>query len=885
LPYARPCVPDGCAPVGIRGPNRRAVLLFPVYLLFFLSGLSGLVYEIVWARQLGLVFGNTDYAVATTLAVFMFGLGIGSLAIGLWADKTLKTARHLIIGYCVFEVLIGVLGVATIWIIPNLDALSGSVSSYQAVAAGNGFFHLSPATNVWRFVISFVLLFPSTFLMGGTLPLLSKLVAANREDVGRRIGFLFMFNTLGAAFGCFLTDYLSIRLLGVLGTGILACSLNVLVASMGWALLGRSRRSIGDIGRERPEDPIPRPEEWDADERLFAYATAAFAISGFCGMALEVIWFRALGAYLLGYRAVLSSVLSVVLLGFVAGSFVSSRLISSRRSPLVYFSLSQILLGCAALASIFFINSVDYFGTVERIVAQVSSEAGRYQAGYAFCLTMVMLVVALPAFFMGWSFPLVNAFCQRYFTTVGSQVGRLYLFNTLGAVAGSVLQGFVLTPWIGIQNSLILVCGSTILSGSFLLWRQREAALLRPMLVLPVALAALWWVLPQDFLMDRYSFHSERDDRVVYRHEGRNESILVLESADGSVRSLNTNGFSMSDTSPAAQRYMRLMAHLPLLIHEDPRTALVIAYGVGNTTHAVSLHETLERIDVVDLSEDTLSISHHFESTNAGVLGEPNVRAFVNDGRHHLIMHEASYDLITSEPPPLPFAYTVNLYTQDHYELIRKSLTERGFFTQWLPVSQLNQQVNRSALKAFVETFPHSMLISGYRNNLILMGSPSPFRFKTLDLQMRIDSNAALKRDLESISASQLTELIGTFVMGARGLREYTAHADPVTDDRPVMEYSKSLHYLSAQDARIYQRMAEIGSYLDGAPLPLLDDYLALMEIMYQEPAFLETSSTWMKRSTLEQARLHYQSLLTRGFRSGYLEHFLGAGLVQELRR
>jgi len=866
-------------------PSRKTIPVFFVYLLFFISGISGLVYEIIWARQLGLVFGNTDYAVATTLSVFMFGLGIGSLTVGFLSDKYLKTPHHLVIGYCVFELFIGLFGVCTVWIIPKLDALSVVISSYQSVSGGSGFFHLSPSTNVWRFIISFSLLTPSAFLMGGTLPLLSKLVSANSENIGRRIGYLFMFNTFGAVFGCFLTDYISVRILGVLGTGGVACFLNVLVALMGWILLGRNKSRITGTATEQPADRIPRPDTWGGDEKLFPFAAAAFAISGFCGMALEVIWFRALGSYLLGYRAVLSSILTIVLLGLVAGSFVSSRLISGRRSPLVHFSLSQIYLGCAALLTIFFINSVDYFGVVQWIVANASSEYGRYQAGYAFCLAMVALVVALPSFFMGWAFPLVNAFCQRYFETVGREVGRLYMFNTFGAVVGSILQGFVLTPFIGIQKSLMVVSGLVIASGTFLLWRQREFSLMKPVLLVSVGVSALWWLLPSHYLMDRYSFRSEIEEKVVYRHEGRNESILVLESTKGSFRSLNTNGFSMSDTSPSAQRYMKLMAHLPLMIHENPRRALVIAHGVGNTTHAVSLHGSLERIDVVDLSEDILSISKYFESTNKGVLEDPRVHAFVNDGRHHLIMHEGTYDLVTSEPPPLPFAYTVNLYTQDYYELIRERLTERGFFTQWLPVSQLNQDVVRSAVKAFVNVFPHSILISGYRNNLILMGSPDPFHFDTRELRRKIDSNTSLKHDLQSISAGNLTEIIGSFVMGERGLVEYTAEVDPVTDDHPYMEYSKSLHYLSAQDPRIYDGMAEVWDYLDEASMPLLNDYLALMKIMYHEKAFLETSNTWMKRSTVEAARRHYQSLLAREYRSGYLEDFLGGGLVQELRR
>ena len=471
---------------------------------------------------------------------------------------------------------------------------------------------------------------------------------------------------------------------------------------------------------------------------------------------------------------------------------------------------------------------------------------------------------------------------------MGSQVGRLYMFNTLGAVAGSLLQGFVLTPLLGVQKSLLLVCGLAILSGTLLLWRQRRFSLLPPSLAVSAGLLALWGLLPADYLMDRYTFHDEGDDRVVYRHEGKNESIVVLERQDGSFRSLNTNGFSMSDTSGAARRYMKLMAHLPLMIQPAPRAALVIAYGVGNTAHAVSLHDSLERIDVVDLSEDILSVSGYFEATNARVLEDPKVRAFVNDGRHHLVMHAGAYDLITSEPPPLPFAHTVNLYTQDYYELIEQRLTRRGFFTQWLPVAQLHQDVVKSAVKAFVNAFPHSVLVSGYRSNLILMGSPSDFRFDTAVLQRAMASNEALLRDLESISAATPTELVGSFVMGERGLVAYTEGAEPVSDDHPSMEYSKSLHYLSAQDPRLYDGMAEVFDYLhpaDAAVLPLLSDYLALMGILYHEAAYLDTSATWMKRSTVESARRRYQSLLAEGYRSGYLEHFLGPGLVQELRR
>ena len=876
---------------GVMREAKTARPLFYIYLLFFLSGISGLVYEIIWARQLGLVFGNTDYGVATTLSAFMFGLGIGSLIIGYLSDKYLKTASHLLITYCLMELSIGILGVGTIWIIPHLDSLSILISSYEASPTAGGLIHLSPSTNAWRLVISFLLLTPPSFLMGGTLPLLSKLVSSNRENVGRQIGYLFMFNTLGAALGCFLTDYAGIRIFGVLRTGGIAGALNMLVTAMAWLLLKQNARQTRRIVKEELSDDIPRPDKWGVNKQLFTLATAAFAIGGFSGMALEVIWFRSLGSYLLGYRAVLSSVLTIVLLGFVVGSYVSSRLISERRSPLFHFSLSQVFLGLTALVTIFCINILDYSGVVDWIVASVSSEPIRYQAGYAFCLITVALVVAIPSFFMGWAFPLINAFCQMQFKAVGSQVGRLYMFNTLGAVAGSLMQGFILTPYLGIQKSLMLVSGILILSGTFLLWRQNESFWVKVVAVATVAVLGFWSLLPEHFLMDRYSFHSGSNMKVAYRHEGKNESILVLESQNGSFRSLKTNGFSMSDTSYGARRYMKLMAHLPLLIHENPRRALIIAYGIGNTTYAVSLHDSLERIDVVDLSEDILSISNYFSATNMRVLENPRVRAFVNDGRHHLIMSGGNYDLITSEPPPLPFAYTVNLYTEDYYERVYQNLSERGFFTQWLPIFQLNQDVVKSGIKAFVNIFPNSMLVSGYRSQLILIGSPGEFQLDAERVGSKLDSNIALKRDLASISAGSVTEIFGSFVMGKRGLRAYTAGVDPLTDDHPFMEYSKTLHYLSSQDSRIYDRMDEVWSYLVKGDVPILEsyptlrDYLAVMAIIYHSRAFLESSDARVKMSTFERLQFHYRTLLMREYRSRYLEHFLGNAMVQDLRR
>jgi spermidine synthase len=248
----------------------------------------------------------------------------------------------------------------------------------------------------------------------------------------------------------------------------------------------------------------------------------------------------------------------------------------------------------------------------------------------------------------------------------------------------------------------------------------------------------------------------------------------------------------MSGTGAAAERYMRAMAHLPLLAMDEPRDVLVICFGVGNTLSAAALHPSLTRLEVADLSQNVLEHAGWFAATNAGVLHDPRVSVFVDDGRHRLqAAPPAAYDLVTLEPPPITAAGDAALYSTEFYRLVRSRLRPGGFLTQWLPAYQAPAEVTLAMVRAFVDVFPESALVSGDRAELILVGTNAPsLALDPERVTARLAARPRVAADLARIRMGTLTELLGAFAADGGALREATAAVAPITDDRPTMEYA-----------------------------------------------------------------------------------------------
>jgi spermidine synthase len=324
--------------------------------------------------------------------------------------------------------------------------------------------------------------------------------------------------------------------------------------------------------------------------------------------------------------------------------------------------------------------------------------------------------------------------------------------------------------------------------------------------------------------------------------------VLAVTEVPQEGRALITNGHFMSDTSWLSQRYMRAFAHIPLLSMPAPARVLVICFGVGNTVHAATLHPSVTRVDVVDTSRHVLEHARYFEGANGGVLAHPKVAVHVNDGRHHLRMQPpAAYDLITLEPPPIPFAGVASLYSREFYALARSRLTSGGYLTQWLPAYQTPHDVTLAMVRAFVDVFPHAVLLSGMKSELILVGvNDGHPEIDPARVRARLDAAPAVRADLARVSLGSLTEIVGTFAGSAEALAAATEPYRPVTDDNPLTEYAIASRLSDHEIPLGLFSVTAVETWCprclaDGRPVAELEDlprYLEMFARLYQHPAF-----------------------------------------------
>src|SRR6266850_545950 len=792
----------------------------PLYFLFFCSGIGGLIYQVVWVRVLGNVFGNTVYSTSLVVAVFMLGLGVGSYIVGGWADRRYSAQPDsLLRAYAYCELAIAGMGLTISALLPHLSRVSALVSSYSREPSG--WYVLSTSSYLARAGIAVVLLAPITLLMGGTLTLLIRYLVRSDLDVGGwRIAVLYAVNTAGAALGCFLTDFVLVPSAGLRNTQVAAVLFNV-VAALGALYLAPRTNVVGretSVRRVRPQPSAPTSEPSAHSHQRSAISHgavpltgAALAISGFAAMGLEILWFRHFSILLGGFRAVFSLLLSVILIGIGAGSLLSGFLHRRTARPAQWLNARPIL-----------------------------------------------LEVAIPALLMGFSFPLANAIIQRAERSVGRRAGVLYLSNTAGAVCGSLAAGFILLPRLGIQGSataltiaaalavvpLYLAGSGSEHGGSGV--RDRLRAALAGSVVIGGAALGLWFRLPPDYVMAR-ALARPATDRLVTLSEGLTE-VIVVADVPNKGRTLFTNGHPMSSTARLSQRYMRALAHIPLLSIDAPETVLVIGFGVGNTTHAATLHPSIRRVEVADLSRGILSHSSYFKDVNGDVLNNPRVAVYVNDGRHHLLMQPpASYDLITLEPPPIAYAGVAALYSREFYGLARARLKPKGFISQWLPPYQVPTETALAMIRAFVEVFPQAVLISGAEADLVLIGAnDSRIEIDPARLAAVLAKAPGVQADLQRLDLGSVREIVGTFVGSAQKLAEATRDSPPVSDDRPLQEYGvrSLLNFGEAVPASVVD-LTQVAAwcpkcFVDGRPAPLvegLDTYFALLDRAYRASA------------------------------------------------
>jgi spermidine synthase len=606
--------------------HQRPVALAVLAGLFFLSGVSALVYQIVWLRALALVFGVTVYAASAVLTSFLGGLAVGSWLGGRLADRT----ALLELGIAASALLVPI----------ALDA-AGAIYSLMYRHVPNA---LAALTLVRLLCSALVLLVPTT-LMGASLPLLARYVSTSGGAAAVRIGALYATNTAGGIVGTVLAGYVLIGGIGIAATTRLAAAANIAVGLCAFVL------ARGRITGATRAGGIASSRAAFLAENGPRIVLLVLALAGFTGLALEVVWFRLLVLFLPATIYAFTTMLATVLLGIAVGSAVATARVRRSPDPATALAWIQIWTGVLTILS-------------------MAALAYTYSIGWRTSgLIQACIVAMLPATtLMGATFPFgLSLWLHGSTHAVGRRVGVLYAVNVCGAVVGALVGGFVLLPLAGTRLSLLLLAGVYVISGCLLaaasLPRRR---LIRLGAVAVVLFTAATLTLPDVYasvLRRRYG----RDERVVFRAEGVQTTATVHQKASGE-NILYLDGLHQANDTREMVRVHAEIGHLPMVLHPESKDALVIGLGGGVTAGAVGAHRQ-SSTDVVELADSVRAAATYFSHVNGDVLRQPHVRLRIDDGRNYLLLTPKRYDVLTADIIQPIHAGAGHLYSVEYFRL------------------------------------------------------------------------------------------------------------------------------------------------------------------------------------------------------------------------
>ena len=858
-------------------PSQARWLSPALLLLFFFSGAAGLVYEIVWTRQLVLIFGTTTFAVSTVLTAFMAGLGAGALLLGRIADRL---QRPLAL-YAILEMGIGLYALA----MPLL--FDGLVPIYRWLwqTAHLSFYLFSLA----RFLLTFLILVIPTFLMGATLPVLLRWAVRTSATVGFHTGVLYALNTAGAVVGTLAAAFFLLPALGMQQTTFVAVGVNFTVGLVALFMQHVAPAFAPSVPMKDIVQDEPELLPWHSSRPLLLLAAG---ISGFVALVYEVAWTRLLTQILGSSTFAFSTMLAAFLCGLALGSAIMAPHANRWQWPLFILTLVQLAIGLSVWAGEFLLQQMPYF-----YLAGFQLLGLRLDLLPLLQFVLAFLAMSLPTLLLGCAFPLLT---QLYATETGRtsrRVGEVYAANTCGTVLGAFATGFLLIPLLGIHNTVTLGRTVNVILSLLLLYfaaahyalpgpcfrrkefeqpprrfPAREAPWLwhivqgipkvRPaifvagigVLVLLIFLGPRWDTLllstgiykEAPALLSLYNSPKDAVTRVtrhyrqLYYKEGLTATVSVVERPSLAMvphLALAVDGKVEASTALDMPTQV-LSAHLPLLIHHQPQKVMVIGLASGVTAGSVTQYPVAE-ITVVEIEPAVIEASHFFDEVNHRPLDDPRVRLIVDDARNYLLATDEKFDIIISEPSNPWMSGPAKLFTHEFFELGRAHLLPGGIFAQWLQLYGLRWENLQMLIRTFHRSFPQVMIFQTSEADLILLGSADSLAINLPQLVQRM-SEEKIQQDLQRVEIAEAFDLLVKFRLGLRLGRMNSPLRDGIlnTDDNSHIEFAApkdlyaetivaNLGMLRLAAAEVASHHAETGDPLGHYVVGLADNDLA----------------------------------------------------------
>ncbi len=756
------------------------------------SGVAGLIYEVSWTRLLTLHIGHTTAAASAVVAAFMGGLAIGAAVAGRLAARL--TLRQCLYTYALLEVSVAALAL----VLPvELRATAPVLAwAYQNGEPGLLF-------PIVRLGVSFLLILVPALALGATFPVAVRwFTARSRWPAARAAGALYAWNTAGAAAGALLAGFVLIPTVGVSGAVLIAVGASAAAAALVF-LVARAEDNMPPTKKS-----VKRVEPVMAQMPL-SLAAAALGLSGFAALLFEIAWTRVLAMTIGPTTYAFAATIAALILGLAMGSAAGAWMAGRAREPAAWLAIALVSASAAVAAASFLAGGALPRAVAERFAAAPGQYASLTSGGVILAATFVIPA----AICLGAAFPLALATLRAQPEAAPGRFGIVYAVNTVGSVAGSLAAGFVAIPLLGLQRSMTLVAGMLVAAsvivviGGRLTTRARVASLLGAAAAMLLVLLFPQWDRPllasgaymyAPFVPGDLDLITQlKAGTLLYYREGAAATVSVK-------RLTGTLSLAIDGKTDASNRSdmltQRAIAHLPLLLHGNPKTVFIIGMGSGVTLGS-ALRHPVERIDVAEISPDVVEASGHFAVENHDAPADPRARIIVADGRSHLQLTPARYDVIVSEPSNPWIAGVAALFTREFFEAARARLAPGGVICQWANIYNISDRDLRSIAATFTSVFPDGTIWLVGENDALFVASADPIVGR-IGMIARGWSNDRIAGDLESVGAVEPFSLLSLFAGGPAELARYGEGAAILDDDRMTLEFSApgDLHGSAARE-------------------------------------------------------------------------------------
>ena len=732
-----------------------------IYSAILLSGFASLGYELCWIRKGALLIGATPQALSSVVAVFFGGMAVGAYLFG----RLSKRAKNPLRWYGIIECAVAVMAAIT----PILFEIAGEASALVYKWAGT-----SQALHLLaRSALVAALIFPSCVLIGGTLPLLCQFFVNNRgADARFAAGRLYAVNTAGAFFGCMLCGIWFIPTWGI-NVAIWCNALLSFIAGAAVILLSITMSSSPTYSPLPQECAAATTNQTESGKTIFIMYMLFFW-AGFTALGYEILWVRFLSLIINNtvYTCIFS--LGAILLGIAIGGWLVFLIKDHPKLDAQFFAAANIFICFTVL-----------FILLQPVSAWDSIRESRSVPMQAL---LCLVIILIPSIASGISFPLAYRMVVANAVNSGRDFGYLTAVNTLGGIVGSLLVGFYLLPGIGMFSTLAALTFTSLAIGIVSLFFFAEEIQLMRKGFIACGAIALWLgitfsnttKLPADFLSGT--------NKMIEFAEGVSAFIAVTVRGDDVTLEIDRMWQGINNKG-----HQIMAAHIPMMLHQDPKQILVIGMGTGQTASRFLMYD-IDRLDCVDI-EKTLPeiLQRNFDST---WLNDPRTHIVTDDGRNFTSYTSKTYDVVSIEVGQSFRPQIASFYTVDFYRDVKKRLTQKGLACQFVPVGFFTEEEFRSVVRSFLEVFPQSTLWFNKYAECILIGSSSEQPQLSNNRLTLLQSDETLRADLDYahndepwLMMNKMEVFAANFLMGPKTLARLSANAPLYNDDQPILEY------------------------------------------------------------------------------------------------